>query len=43
MLSRISYITSGLALLEDEPKFELGDVLALIKNRFHAPTCRVNV
>jgi hypothetical protein len=42
-LSQISCITSGLALLEDEQKFKLGDVLALIKHRFHARTCRVNV
>jgi hypothetical protein len=43
VLSRISSIASGLALLEDEQKFKLGDVLALIKRQFHAPTSRVNV
>jgi hypothetical protein len=43
VLSQISCIASGLALLEDEQKFKLGDVLALIKHRFHVPTCRVNV
>jgi hypothetical protein len=32
MSPRISCIVSGLALLKDEQKFELGDVLALIKN-----------
>jgi hypothetical protein len=37
--SQISCITSGLALLKDEQKFKLGDVLALIKHQFHAPTC----
>jgi hypothetical protein len=30
-LFRISCIAFGLALLEDEQKFKLGDVLALIK------------
>jgi hypothetical protein len=43
VLSRISCITSSLALPEDEHKFKLGDVLALIKHQFHAPTCQVNV
>jgi hypothetical protein len=43
VLSQISCIASGLALLEDEQKFKLGDVLALIKYRFHARTCRVNI
>jgi hypothetical protein len=43
VLSRISCIASGSALLEDEQKFKLGDVLVLIKRRFGAPTCRVNV
>jgi hypothetical protein len=32
-----------LTLLEDEQKFKLEDVLALIKHRFYAPTCRVNI
>jgi hypothetical protein len=32
-----------LALLKGEQKFKLGDVLVLIKHRFHAPTYRVNV
>jgi hypothetical protein len=32
VLYRISCIASGLALLEDEQKFKLGDVLALIKH-----------
>jgi hypothetical protein len=32
LLSRIFCIASGLALLEDEQKFQLGDVLALIKH-----------
>jgi hypothetical protein len=31
VLSQISCIASGLASLEDEQKFKLGDVLALIK------------
>jgi hypothetical protein len=43
VLSQISCIASGFALLADEKKFKLGDVLALIKHQFHAPTCRVNV
>jgi hypothetical protein len=40
-LSQISYIASGLALLEDEQKFKLGGVLVVIKCQFHASTCRV--
>jgi hypothetical protein len=43
VLSQIYCIASGLALLEDEQKFKPGDVLALIKHLFHAPTCQVNV
>jgi hypothetical protein len=43
MLSRISCIASNLALLEDEQKFKLGDVLVLKKCRFHVPTYQVNV
>jgi hypothetical protein len=43
VLSQISCIASGLASLEDEQKFKLGDVLALIKRRFHVTTCQVNV
>jgi hypothetical protein len=39
VLSGISCIASGLALLEDEQKFKLGDVLALIKYQFHVSTC----
>jgi hypothetical protein len=39
VLSQISCIALGLALLEDEQMFKLGDVLALIKHRFHVPTC----
>jgi hypothetical protein len=39
VLYQIYCIASGLALLEDEQKFKLGGVLALIKCRFHAPTC----
>jgi hypothetical protein len=38
VLPRISCIASGLALLEDEQQFKFGDVLVLIKRRFHAPT-----
>jgi hypothetical protein len=43
VLSQISCIDIGSALLENEQKFKLGDVLVLIKHRFHVPTCRVNV
>jgi hypothetical protein len=43
VLSRISCIALGLALLKDEQKFKFGGVLALIKHRFHMPTCRGNV
>jgi hypothetical protein len=43
VLSQISCIALGLALLEDEQMFKLGDVLALIKHRFHVPTCQLNV
>jgi hypothetical protein len=32
-----------LSTVKDEQKFKLGDVLVLIKFRFHATTCRVNV
>jgi hypothetical protein len=32
VLSRISCIALGLALLEDEQKLKLGDVLALLKH-----------
>jgi hypothetical protein len=39
VLSRISYIASDLALLDDEQKFKLGGCVALIKHRFHPPTC----
>jgi hypothetical protein len=39
--SQISCIASGLALLEDEQKFKLGDVLAVMKHQFDTPTCRV--
>jgi hypothetical protein len=40
-LSQISSRASGLALIEDEQKFKLGDVLAVIKHQFHMPICRV--
>jgi hypothetical protein len=43
VLSQISCIASGLALLENEQKVKLGDVLALIKYRFYVLTYRVNV
>jgi hypothetical protein len=43
VLPCISYIASGLALLKNEQKFNLGVVLALIKHRFYAPTYRLNV
>jgi hypothetical protein len=32
VLSRISYTALGLALLKDEQKFKLGEVLVLIKH-----------
>jgi hypothetical protein len=43
VLPRISCIASGLALLKDEQKYKLGDVLPIIKHQFHAPRYRVNV
>jgi hypothetical protein len=43
VLPRISCIALGLALLENEQKFNLWECVALIKRRFHAPTYRVNV
>jgi hypothetical protein len=39
--SQISCIASGLALLEDEQKFKLENVLAVMKYQFRMPTCRV--
>jgi hypothetical protein len=42
VLSQISYITSGLALLEDEQKFSLGDVLVLIKCRLFCLALRTS-
>jgi hypothetical protein len=39
VLSRISYIASGLASLEDEKSLSLGDVLVHIKHQFHVSTC----
>jgi hypothetical protein len=39
VLTRISCITLGLALLEDEQKFKLKGCVALVKRRFHATTC----
>jgi hypothetical protein len=43
VLSQICCTASGLALLEDEQNFKLGDVFTHIKCQFHVPTCRVNV
>jgi hypothetical protein len=43
VLAQISCITSALALLKDVQKFMLKGCVALIKRRFHAPTCQVNV
>jgi hypothetical protein len=39
----LSCIASGLVLLEDEQKFNIGGCVGTIKHRFHAPTCRLNV
>jgi hypothetical protein len=38
VLPCISYIASGLALLEDEQKFKLGGCVGAHKTPFHAPT-----
>jgi hypothetical protein len=43
MLSQISCIALGLALLEDEQKYKFGDLFVLIKHRFHVLTCQVNL
>jgi predicted rRNA methylase YqxC with S4 and FtsJ domains len=40
-LFQVSFIALGLALLEDEQTFKLGDLLAAMKCQFHTPRCRV--
>jgi hypothetical protein len=43
VLSRISCIASGFALLEDKQKFKLGGCVGAHETPVSLPTCRVNV